>query len=110
MAGAPSEQLEPLIIVGAGPAGLTAAYELTHHGVRPIVLDQDSRVGGLAQTVEHRGFRFDIGGHRFFTRVAIVQGLWRSMLGRDFLKRPRLSRIYYHRKLYEGAANAEHRP
>ena len=100
-AATPAHDRDPLIVIGAGPAGLTAAYELVHYGVKPIVLDQDERVGGLAQTVEYKGFRFDIGGHRFFTKVSVVQGLWRTMLGREFLKRPRLSRIYYHRKLFD---------
>jgi protoporphyrinogen oxidase len=60
----------PPVIIGAGPAGLTAARELVQGGVAPVVLDPDSRVGGLARTAEYRGFRFDIGGHRFFTKVA----------------------------------------
>ena len=59
----------PVVILGAGPAGLTAAYELCRHGVPSIVLEQDSVVGGLARTVEHNGYLFDIGGHRFFTKV-----------------------------------------
>ncbi|HET9368938.1 MAG TPA: NAD(P)/FAD-dependent oxidoreductase [Vicinamibacterales bacterium] len=88
-------------IIGAGPAGLTAAYELVRRGVAPWVFDQDVRVGGLAQTVEHRGFRVDIGGQRFFTRVAAVRELWRGMLGADFLVRPRLSRIFYNGKLFQ---------
>jgi protoporphyrinogen oxidase len=88
-------------IIGAGPAGLTAAYELVRRGVAPWVFDQDVRVGGLAQTVEHRGFRVDVGGHRFFTRVAAVRELWRGMLGADFLVRPRLSRIFYNGKLFQ---------
>ncbi len=91
----------PVVVIGAGPAGLTAAYELVQRGVSPLVLEQDAQVGGLARTVEYRGFRFDIGGHRFFTRVPIVLGLWRSVLGADFLKRPRLSRIYYRGRFFD---------
>jgi protoporphyrinogen oxidase len=62
---------------------------------RVTVLERDTLVGGLAQTVNYKGFRFDIGGHRFFTRVPAIRELWRSMLGPDLLTRPRLSRIFY---------------
>ena len=85
----------PVVVIGAGPAGLTAAYELARRSVPPLVLEAGRRVGGLARTVEHDGFRFDIGGHRFFTKVGMVRDLWRSVLGDDLLTRPRLSRIYY---------------
>lgn len=85
----------PVIVIGAGPAGLTAAYELTRQGMPVVLLEQDSRIGGLARTVEYRGFRFDIGGHRFFTKNQEVLALWRELLGDDLLVRPRLSRIFY---------------
>jgi protoporphyrinogen oxidase len=98
---APAASGEPsTIVIGAGPAGLTAAYLLAAQGRRVAVLERDRRVGGLAQTAEYRGYRFDIGGHRFFTKVGAVNDLWRAMLGPDFLKRPRLSRIYYHGKFF----------
>ena len=83
------------IIIGAGPAGLTAAYELTKLDRRAVVYEQDDLVGGLSRTVTHHGFRFDIGGHRFFTKVSLIQETWEEILGEDFLERPRLSRIYY---------------
>ena len=89
------------MIIGAGPAGLTAAHELATRGVPVAVLEQDSRVGGLARTEENGGFRFDIGGHRFFTKVPMIERLWRSVLGPDFLKRPRLSRIYYRGRFFQ---------
>ena len=89
------------LIIGAGPAGLTAAYELTLQGVPVIVVEQDRQVGGLARTIEYRGFRFDIGGHRFFTKSAPVRELWQKLLGKDFLTRPRLSRIYYGGKFFD---------
>ena len=98
---APGSPPRTVAIIGAGPAGLTAAYELVRRGVAPWVFDQDVRVGGLAQTVEYRGFRFDIGGHRFFTKVTAVRDLWRGMLGADFLVRPRLSRIFYDGRLFQ---------
>jgi len=97
MADSPST---PTIIVGAGPAGLTAAYLLLRRGRAVRVIEKDTRVGGIAQTAEYKGFRFDIGGHRFFTKVTAVTELWRAMLGPDFLKRPRLSRIYYGKKFF----------
>ncbi len=89
----------PVVIIGAGPAGLTAAHELVAH-LPVLVLEQNGRVGGLAQTVEHDGFRFDIGGHRFFTKIRLVQDFWRSTLGTDLLRRPRLSRIYYRGRFF----------
>jgi protoporphyrinogen oxidase len=87
-------------VIGAGPAGLTAAYHLVRRGANTVIFEQDPHIGGLARTVEHRGFRFDIGGHRFFTKVPAVADLWRSMLGPAFLRRPRLSRIYYRRRFF----------
>jgi protoporphyrinogen oxidase len=92
---------QPAVVIGAGPAGLAAAYELARHNVPTVVVDQDLQVGGIARTVEYKGFRFDIGGHRFYTKVPEVQALWRHMLGQDFLTRPRLSRILYRHKFYD---------
>lgn len=89
-----------VVIIGAGPAGLTAAYELAKLQRRAIVLEKQDMVGGLARTENYKGFCFDIGGHRFFTKVAEVNQMWRELLGQDFLSRPRLSRIYYNRKFF----------
>ena len=88
------------IILGAGPAGLTAAYELSKAGLMSTVVEAKSVVGGLARTVTYKGYRFDIGGHRFFTKVGAVEQLWREILGDDLLTRPRLSRIYYNGKFF----------
>jgi protoporphyrinogen oxidase len=90
----------PIVIIGAGPAGLTAAYELAQAGRSVLVLEKLGEVGGLARTENYRGFSFDIGGHRFFTKEPAVNRLWRSILGADFLRRPRLSRIYYNRRFF----------
>ena len=88
-------------VIGAGPAGLTAAYALGRRGVRVQVFEADSVVGGISRTVEYKGYRFDIGGHRFFTKVRAVEALWRAMLGDDLIERPRLSRIYYDGRFFD---------
>lgn len=93
-----NQKLNKVIVIGGGPAGLTAAYELSKVGVKSIVLEMGSRVGGIARTEVYKGYRMDIGGHRFFTKVGEVEALWQEILGGDFLVRPRLSRIYYDRK------------
>jgi len=92
----------PDLVIGAGPAGLTAAYELVKAGRRPIVAEADRVVGGISRTVERDGWRFDIGGHRFFTKVKRVEDLWHEILpDEDFLLRPRMSRIFYEGKYYD---------
>jgi protoporphyrinogen oxidase len=93
------------IIIGAGPAGLTAAYEFLRHGVKPLVLEGDTVVGGISRTANYKGYLFDIGGHRFFTKVAQVEQFWHEILGDDLLKRPRLSRILYGGKFYDYPLN-----
>src|SRR5579872_1687387 len=93
---------QPVAIVGAGPAGLTAAYQLAKMGRSSIVLEADNFVGGLSRTVEREGWRFDVGGHRFFTKVSEVQAIWEELLTPDeFPMRPRLSRIYYRGKFFD---------
>lgn len=97
-----SAPVPTIVIIGAGPAGLTAAWELVKRGVAPIVVEADSQVGGISRTVERDGWRFDIGGHRFFTKVSRVQSFWHEVLGTDdFLTRNRLSRIYYGGKFFD---------
>lgn len=88
-------------IIGAGPAGLTAGYLLTKAGLSVAILEKDTRyVGGISRTVEHEGYRFDIGGHRFFSKSQAVVDLWNEILPDDFIQRPRMSRIYYESKFY----------
>ncbi len=84
-----------VIVVGAGPAGLTAAYLLAQRGAHVTVLEGSTAVGGISQTARYKGYRFDIGGHRFFTKIAPVQALWEELLGDEFIDVPRLSRIHY---------------
>ncbi len=89
-------------IIGAGPAGLTAGYLLTKQGKSVAIIEKDDTyVGGISRTVEHEGYRFDIGGHRFFSKSQQVVDLWNEILGEDdFIQRPRMSRIYYEGKFY----------
>jgi len=91
-----------VVIAGAGPAGLTAAVELVRRDQPTIVLESTDAVGGISQTVERDGWRFDIGGHRFFTKVKRVEEWWHEVLADDeFLTRPRMSRIFYRGKLFD---------
>lgn len=98
--GANSLNTAQTIIIGGGPAGLTAAYELTRRGQRPLLLEKLDKVGGIARTENYKGYHFDMGGHRFYTKQPEVQAFWEEILGDDFLERPRLSRIYYNQKYF----------
>ena len=85
-----------ILIIGAGPAGLTAAWELSKHNLHSKILESDKETGGISRTVDRDGWKFDIGGHRFFTKVQEVYDIWDEMLDEeDFILRPRMSRIYY---------------
>ena len=86
--------VQDVLIIGAGPAGLTASYLLTKAGRSATVLEQDPLlVGGISRTVNYKGYLFDIGGHRFFSKSREVVDLWNELLPDDFIERPRLSRI-----------------
>jgi protoporphyrinogen oxidase len=92
-----------VLVLGAGPAGLTAAFVLENSGIKTKVIEADPNyVGGISRTVDNNGFKFDIGGHRFFTKSTIVQELWNQMLSKDRWLRevPRMSRIYYREKFF----------
>jgi protoporphyrinogen oxidase len=107
------KQISPgdrVVVIGGGPAGLTAAYQLAKLGqTRVTVLEADNIVGGISRTAQYKEFRFDIGGHRFFTKIQPVEDLWHEILGPEFISVPRLSRIHYNGKFFDyplKAANA----
>ena len=89
------------IIFGAGPAGLAGAHKLVKNNKSVIIFEKEKQVGGISKTVNFKGYRFDLGGHRFFTKNKEVNQLWQETLGRDFLVRPRLSRIFYKNKFFD---------
>ena len=89
------------MVIGGGPAGLTAAYLLSKAGVSTTVLEADDIVGGISRTAQYKGFRFDIGGHRFFTKIEPVQALWDEILGDEFISVPRMSRIHYQGRFFD---------
>ncbi|MCH9675592.1 MAG: NAD(P)/FAD-dependent oxidoreductase [Gammaproteobacteria bacterium] len=90
-----------IVVVGAGPAGLTAAYELHQRGEKCLVLEKDAEIGGISRTVRYKDFLFDIGGHRFFSKVSRVVEFWREVLGPELLSRPRISRIFYNGHFFD---------
>lgn len=90
-----------VLVIGAGPAGLTAAYELASNGRQTRTIEAGKIVGGIARTESYKGYLFDIGGHRFFTKVEEVERLWHEWMGDEMLTRPRLSRIYYNRQFFK---------
>jgi protoporphyrinogen oxidase len=92
--------MKRIVILGAGPAGLTAGYAAVKRGLEPLILEQDRQVGGISRTVDYKGYLFDIGGHRFFTKSEEVKRIWHEILGPELLMRPRLSRIYYKNRFF----------
>jgi protoporphyrinogen oxidase len=98
------DRLKPgdhVVIIGAGPGGLTPAYLLARRGVRVTVLEADDIVGGISRTAQYKGYRFDIGGHRFFTKIRPVEEFWNEILGDEFISVPRMSRIHYDGKFFD---------
>ena len=97
----PSEPRKPTLVLGGGPAGLTAGYLLAKRELPVTVFEAENQVGGLAKTVERDGYRFDLGGHRFFTKAKEVERLWHEVMGDEFLLRPRMSRIFWNGKFLD---------
>ncbi|NLV56272.1 MAG: NAD(P)/FAD-dependent oxidoreductase [Acidimicrobiales bacterium] len=98
----PEGSVPEVVVIGAGPAGLTAAFQLHKYGVASTIVEADDAVGGISRTAQRDGWRFDLGGHRFFTKVQEVEDLWHEILpDEDFLLRPRKSRIYYDGKFID---------
>ena len=92
------DSTQTTLVLGGGPAGLTAGYLLGKADRDVIVLEAEGQVGGIAKTVERDGYRFDLGGQRFFTKAREVDDLWHEILGDEFLRRPRMSRIYWNNR------------
>ena len=91
-----------IVCIGAGPACLTAARKLAMEGAAVTVLERDPvHVGGISRTENYKDFRFDVGGHRFFSKSAEIEALWDEILGDQLITRPRKSRIFYNGKLFD---------
>jgi len=97
----PEMRDKPTVILGGGPAGLTAGYLLAKKGLPVVVLEAEDQVGGIAKTAVRDGYRFDLGGHRFFTKAKEVDALWHEIMKEEFLKRPRMSRIFWNKKFLD---------
>ena len=95
----------PIAVIGAGPAGLAAAHRLIQLGQQPLLIEKEDKPGGLSRTEFYKSYLFDIGGHRFFTKLPSIQALWQGMLGQDFIEVSRKSRIFYQHRFYDYPLN-----
>jgi protoporphyrinogen oxidase len=89
-----------VVVIGGGPAGLVATYDLSKRKIPVVCLEADHVPGGISRTIEYKGFRFDVGGHRFFSKIQAINDLWQEVLGDEFLRRSRVSRIYYNGRFF----------
>lgn len=90
-----------VVVIGAGPAGLSAAFELDRLGIASTILERSGHIGGISRTVNYKGFRFDIGGHRFFSKSEEIEQFWSAVLKDRLLERGRLSRIFYRNRYFD---------
>jgi protoporphyrinogen oxidase len=90
-----------VVIVGAGPAGLSTAYELSRHHIESTILESTTWIGGISRTAQYKGFRFDIGGHRFFSKSQEIEDFWTEVLQDRMITRGRLSRIFYRNRFFD---------
>src|SRR5438105_15111752 len=95
-----SSHHQSVVIIGAGPAGLTAAAELSEHGVAAVVVEADDAVGGLARTANYKGYLFDIGGPRFFPKWEVIRPFWQRIRGEEFRDRPSVAQVYSRRHCF----------
>jgi len=90
-----------IVIAGGGPSGLACAYTLAQQGKSPLLIEQESQIGGLCRTINFHGYLFDIGGHRFFSKNDEIVKLWEQIMGNDMLHVERKSKIYYRKKFFK---------
>jgi len=95
-----NQEKQDVIIFGAGPAGLSGGLKLVKNNKKVLIFEKDKKVGGISKTIDFKGFFFDLGPHRFFTKSKEVNDLWRETLGKDLVDVPRLTRIYYRNKFF----------
>ena len=101
-----SEREKHIVVLGAGPAGLATAHEVSVNGsVKVTVLERNDFVGGLCNTIEHNGFKFDLGGHRWFSKNEHLNNWFRRLMEGEYIWVPRVSRIYYDQKYYSYPVN-----
>jgi protoporphyrinogen oxidase len=91
---------DKIVILGAGPAGMSCAYTLAKANHHPLILEKEKEPGGLCRTIDFNGYLFDIGGHRFLSDSEEINRLWAEIMGHDMLRVKRLSRIYYDGKYF----------
>ncbi len=98
--------IKKAVVIGAGPAGLTAGIELLKtKKFRVTVLERDNIIGGLGRTNDYKGYKFDIGPHHFITEDLSIEKWWKELMGPDFIKHNRFTRIYYNKRYFNYPLN-----